>query len=162
MATSPTSCGISWAATAIAVLIAERHRGQHGRADDRAVDEVVKGVADDHQRRRRTVHLALVGVAVAQQHQLFEHEEDQDAGEQRARTPAAGASIVNASGSSAEQRDAEQRADGVADQPGTSRVRTLSLKRSSDEATSRPPQLPRRLSPSAVASRGTRHSKRVA
>ena len=33
-----------------------------------------------------------------------------------------------------------------------------SLKSSSDEATSRPPQLPRRLRPSAVASRGTRHS----
>ena len=32
------------------------------------------------------------------------------------------------------------------------------MKRRSEEATSRPPQLPRRLRPSAVASRGTRHS----
>ena len=37
-----------------------------------------------HQRRRRAVHLALVGVAVAHQHELFEHEEDEDAGQQRA------------------------------------------------------------------------------
>ena len=35
------------------------------------------------------------------------------------------------------------------------------MKRRSEEATSRPPQLPRRLRPSAVARRGTRHSMRL-
>ena len=79
------------------------HRG----ADDRAVDEVVKRVADEHQRRGGAVHLALVGVAVAQQHQLLEHEEQQDAGEQRAedrRRPASerlGSSASSATPSSA-------------------------------------------------------------
>ena len=38
----------------------------------------------NHERRRRRVHLALVGVAMAEQDELLEHEEHQDAGEQRA------------------------------------------------------------------------------
>ena len=58
-----------------------------------------------------------------------------------------------------QQRDAEQRADRVADQPrhqaGADARRET---RPAIEATSRPPQLPRRLRPSAVASTGTRHS----
>ena len=85
-------------------------------ADDRAVDEVVEGVADEHERRRRAVHLAFVGMAMAEQHELFEHEEHEDAGEQRAeRRPAAGA--LERFGQQREQRHAEQRADRVADQP---------------------------------------------
>ena len=47
------------------------------------------------------VHVALVGVAVAQQHQLLEHEEHQDAGEQRAEHRARASSVASASGSSA-------------------------------------------------------------
>ena len=95
---------------------AERHRREHGRTDDRAVDEVVKGVADEDQRHRRAVHTAFVGVAVAQQHELLEHEKRQDAGQQRAehgRRP----QRVERFGQQRQQRDAEQRADGVADQP---------------------------------------------
>ena len=96
---------------------AERHRRQHGRADDRAVDEVVERVADDDERRRRAVHLALVGVAVAEQHQLLEHEEREDAARAACRTRARGVSGVERFGQQRQQRDAEQRADRVADQP---------------------------------------------
>ena len=79
---------------------AERNRREDRRADDRAVDEVVERVADEDERRGRAVHLALVGVAVPQQHQLLEDEERQDAGEQRAEH-GAGGSVSSASGSSA-------------------------------------------------------------
>ena len=87
----------------------ERDRGQHRRADDRAVDEVVKRVADDDERRRRGVHLALVGVAVPQQHELFEDEEHEDAGEQRAEDRRRRHQRQRL-GQQREQRDAEQRA----------------------------------------------------
>ena len=69
--------------------------------DDRAVDKVVKRVADDDERRRRAVHLALVGVAVAEQHELLENEERQDADEQRAEARVVASSSFSASGSSA-------------------------------------------------------------
>ena len=96
---------------------AERHRCHDGRADDRAVDEVVKRVADEEQGRGGAVDLAFVGVAVPEQDQLFEREEEQDAGEQRAehrgrREQRQGFRQQR------QQRHAEQRADRVADQPG--------------------------------------------
>ena len=47
------------------------------------------------------VHLALVGVAVAEQHELLEHEEEQDAGEQRAEDRRRREQSSSASGSSA-------------------------------------------------------------
>ena len=62
------------------------------------------------------VHLALVGVAVAPEHQLLEHEEEQDAGEQRLEDPRRRQQAERL-GQQREQRDAEQRADGVAHQP---------------------------------------------
>ena len=97
---------------------AERNGGQHRGADDRAVDEIVKRVADDHERRRRAVHLTLVGVAMVNQHQLLEDEEHENAGQQGAEH-GAGVMVFSASGQQREQRDAEQGADGVADEPGT-------------------------------------------
>jgi hypothetical protein len=63
---------------------AERNGREHGGADDGAVDEVVKGIADDDERHRGAVHTAFIGVAVAEQDELFEHEERHDAGQQRA------------------------------------------------------------------------------
>ena len=95
---------------------AERHRREHGGADDRAVDEVVERVADEDERHGRAVHLALVGVAMAKQHQLLENEERQDAGQQRAEHGGRRQRLERF-GQQREQRDAEQRADGVADQP---------------------------------------------
>ena len=62
---------------------AERHRGEDRSADGRTVDEVVEGVAQQHERRCGAVDAAFVGVAMAQQYQLLEYEEDEDAGQQR-------------------------------------------------------------------------------
>ena len=61
----------------------ERNRGHHRRADNGAVDEVVKGVAEQDQRRRNAMNLALVGVAVAQEDQLLQYEENEDAEQKR-------------------------------------------------------------------------------
>ena len=97
---------------------AERNRGQHGRGNQRAVDEGVKGVADDDQGRGAAgVHLAVMsGVAMSPEHQLLEQEEGEDAGEKRAE----GGGRRERSqrlGQQREQRDTEQRAHRVADQP---------------------------------------------
>ena len=63
---------------------AERHRRHDRCGNDRAIDEVVERVADDDGEHAAVVHFAVVGVTVAPQHQLLEHEEQQDADEQRA------------------------------------------------------------------------------
>ena len=76
----------------------------------------MEGVADEDQRRGRGVHVAVVGVAVPQQHELFEHEENQDAHEQRAEHRARG-KIGERFRQQSEQRDPEQGADRVADEP---------------------------------------------
>ena len=71
---------------------AKRHRRQHRGGDDRAVHEVVERVADEHREDAAVVHFAVVRVAVTPEHELLEHEEQQDAAEQRgedARRPAA-------------------------------------------------------------------------
>ena len=94
---------------------AERDRGQDRGADDRAVDEIVKGVTDDHQRRRGTVHLALVGVAMVNQHQLLENEKHEDAGQQGAEHGARRDGLQRFR-EQREKRDPEQRSDGVADE----------------------------------------------
>ncbi len=95
---------------------AERNRREDRGADDRPVDEVVERVAHEHQRRRGAVHPALVGVAVPQQHQLLENEEDENAGQQRAEDHGR-RHERECLGQEREERDAEQRADGVTDQP---------------------------------------------
>ena len=84
--------------------------------NDRPVDEVVKSVADEQQLRGGGVQLALVGVAMAEQHELFEREEHEDPREQRAEHRLRREQRERL-GKDVEQRDAEQRADGVADQP---------------------------------------------
>ena len=65
---------------------AERDRRHDGGADDRAVDEGVEGVADDDEGGGGVVvHRAFIRlVAMAPDHQLFEHEEREDAAKQRA------------------------------------------------------------------------------
>ena len=95
---------------------AERDRGHHRGGDDRAVDEVVERVAEDDQRRRRRVHVAFVGVAVPQQHQFLEDEEDEDPGEERPEY-ARCCQRLERLGQQRQQRHAEQRADRVADEP---------------------------------------------
>src|SRR4029453_2515974 len=85
-------------------------------ADDRAVQKIVKGVADEHQRGGGAVNLALVGVAVSQQDELFEHEEDQDAGEQGAKDRLR-RQLGERFRQQREQRHAQQGAHGIADQP---------------------------------------------
>jgi len=113
MATSPTSCG-SHARDGNRRVDAERHRREHGGTDDRAVDEVVERVADEHERHGASRRApALVGVAMPKQHQLLEDEEVRDAASSVPNT-AGGTAFSRASGSSASSRDAEQRADGVA------------------------------------------------
>ena len=94
----------------------ERDGGQHRRAHDRAVDEIMEGVAEQHERSGRAVDVALIGMAVTEQHQPLEHEEGQDAGEQRAEH-VGGRQRLQRLGQQREKRDAEQRADGVADEP---------------------------------------------
>ena len=96
---------------------AERDRRQHRRADNRAVDEIVEPVADQDERRGRRVHFAVIGVAMSQQHQLFENEEQHDAAEQRAEHRCR-RQHAERFGQQRQQRDAEQRPDGIADQPG--------------------------------------------
>ena len=95
---------------------AERNRRPHRRADDDAVEKIVERVADDHHRRRHAVGFAVVRVAVAPQHQLLEQKKQHDAGEQRAENRP-GREIVECFRKQNEQRHAEQRADGVADEP---------------------------------------------
>ena len=72
-------------------------------------------VADEHRATPCRRALRSRGVAVPQQHELLEDEEQQDAGEQRAEHACGGS--VERLRQEREQRDAEQRADGVADQP---------------------------------------------
>ena len=64
-----------------------------GGGNQDAIDEVVKGIADQDEqagaavimgRRMRFVSLAMVVVAMPPQHQLFENEEHQDADQHRA------------------------------------------------------------------------------
>ena len=95
---------------------AERHRRQYGGRDNGAVDEIVKRVADDDDRHRRAVHLAFVGVAVAEQDEFFENEERQDAEQQRPEHRR-GAKLIEGFGQQREQRDAEQSADRITHQP---------------------------------------------
>ena len=80
---------------------AERHRGQHRGADDRAVDEVVKGVADEARaaRWRRAPGTRRCGSGAAAPASRARR----TAGCRRAacRRPAAAASVSSASGSSA-------------------------------------------------------------
>ena len=98
---------------------AQRHGREHGAGDDRAVDEIVERVADQHE-RRGAVRLAVVGVAMTPQDELLEHEERENAAEQRhaaRRARAAGERLRQ----QPEQRNAEQRADGIADEPRNDR-----------------------------------------
>ena len=76
----------------------------------------MKRVADEHQRRRRAVDLALVRVEVAEQDELLEREEHQNPGEQRAEHWGRRKQRQRF-GQEGQQRHTEQRADGVADQP---------------------------------------------
>ena len=95
---------------------AEWHRREHGGGDDGSVDKVVKRVADDHHLCGSAVHLTVVSVAMAQQHELLQHEERDDAGEERAEHLTR-RQLGKSLGNETEQCDAEQRAHGVTDQP---------------------------------------------
>ena len=75
-------------------------------------------IADDDQAGGAAVDFAVVRVvAVAPQHQLLENEERQDADQQRAQC-ALGRQGLEGLRHQMQQREAEQRPDGVADQPG--------------------------------------------
>ncbi len=121
---------------------AQRHRGQHRGADHRAVHEVVDGAADQHQRRRDAVHLAGVGVTVPPEHGLLEHEEAEDARQQRAehlrRRPEARALLAAAP--SAPRPAGPRRRSSPATAPAGAR-RAAGSSRSND-AHSSPPRLP--------------------
>ena len=73
----------------MAVLIPERHRGQHRRTHDRAVQKIVKCIAHDDERRRGAVHVTFVRVAMPEQNELFENEEREDPREAASRGPVA-------------------------------------------------------------------------
>ena len=73
-------------------------------------------VADDHHRRGHAVRFAVVRVAVPPQHELLEQEKQHDAGQQRAEH-GSWREMRERFGKQDEQRDAQQRADGVADEP---------------------------------------------
>ncbi len=62
------------------------------------------------------MHLALVGVAMAQEHDLFENEEHENAGEERSEHDWR-RQCVQRFRQEREQRDTKQRADRVADEP---------------------------------------------
>ena len=62
------------------------------------------------------MHLAVVRVAVAPEHELLEDEEEQDAGEQR-REYIGRRQVLERFRQQRQHRHAEQRAHGVADQP---------------------------------------------
>ncbi len=72
--------------------------------------------AEDGERHRGAVNLAFVRVAVAQQHELLEHEEGEDAEKERAEDGGR-AQRFERFRQQGEERDTQQRADGVADQP---------------------------------------------
>src|SRR5581483_747703 len=69
------------------------------------------------ERSAGAVHVALVRVAVTPERQLLEHEEDEDAAEER-REHAPRAQRRERLGQQLDKRDAQQRADRVADEPG--------------------------------------------
>ena len=109
--------------------------GEERGGDQDAVDEIVEGVADDDHHAAaavivlrhggRVVRLALLDVAVAPQHQLFQHEERQDAGEYGARDLLDAVGHAEGVGQDFEEHGAEQRAHRVADEdrhPGYARV----------------------------------------
>ena len=66
--------------------------------------------------RRRAVDLAVIAVAVPPQHELLEHEEQEDARRAPRRTRGAAASPERL-GQQRQQRHPEHRADGVAHEP---------------------------------------------
>ena len=72
MAKSPTSCGISWAATATAVVTPS------------GIDVMT---ADEHRNDAAFMHLAVVGVAVTPEHELLEDEKQQDAEQEGGEDP---------------------------------------------------------------------------
>src|SRR5262245_11973438 len=95
---------------------AQRNRRQHGRTDDGSIDKVMEGVADHHGGDGAFVNLTVVRVAVAPEHQLLENEEQHDAAEQRPEDLRR-RQVVERLGEQSHHRDAEEGADGVADQP---------------------------------------------
>ena len=117
IATSPTSCGISCAATAIAVLMPSGTEVMHRRADDRAVDEVVERVADEA--RSGAVAPCTWHSSVWQWRSSTSFSSMKKSRMPASSVPntAGGASSVERLGQQREQRHAEQRADRVADQP---------------------------------------------
>ena len=93
---------------------------QKGRGDQHPVDEVMHRIADHDEGaaaavivhlRVRIVHFAVLGVAMAPEQELLQHEEREDAAQDRGRGPmriAAREGMRN----HLEKRRAEQRADG--------------------------------------------------
>jgi len=76
----------------------------------------VKRIADEHERHRGAMNLAFIGMAMTKQDQLLEDEEGQDAGQQRAEDGRRSKRIERFR-QQREERDAEECADRVADQP---------------------------------------------
>ena len=79
---------------ASAVTIPSSRTLEKGRRDENSVHEIVESVADQDQqtgtsmivgRRLRVMRFAMVVVAMAPQHQFFQHEESQDAEQDRRR-----------------------------------------------------------------------------
>ena len=76
----------------------------------------MKRISDDDREHAAVVHLAVVRVTVAPEHELLEDEEEQDAGEQR-RKYIGRRKLLERFRQQDEQRHTEQGADRVADQP---------------------------------------------
>jgi hypothetical protein len=97
------------------------------------------------------VHGAFVRVvAVPPDHELLEQKEGEDPREQRAERGGRG-QFLQRFGQQRQQRDAEQRADGIADGPGRTLIRRPSPRSRNDDAATTPPKLPSTLSPTAAA-----------
>ena len=97
---------------------------QEGGCDQDAVDEVVKGVANQDQqpraavvmrRRLRLVRLAMIVVTMAPENQLFQDEENQDAGQHGSRH-AVRLAMFKGVRQDFQKRGAEQGANGIGDQ----------------------------------------------
>jgi hypothetical protein len=102
------------------LLVSEKRGG-----DQYSIDKVVKGVSDhDHHAaasmivlcRERLMRFALLDVAVAPQHEFFQHKENQDAGENSRRYPLGALGHAKRVRQNIEEHRAEQRTDRKADQ----------------------------------------------
>ncbi len=95
----------------------ERDGSMEGRGDHHAVDEVVKAIPDQDERCGAGVHCAVVRVAVAPEHDLLEHEEEDEAG-QHGRGHGIDRRLRERRRDHAEEGGGEQGPGRIAQQPG--------------------------------------------